>query len=158
MNLSLRKPAGFTLVELVVVLVLLGIVSVVALPKFFDSRDFQKKGYLNEVASAFRYGQKLALAEGCDIRVRTSAAGVDLFRRESCDDSSAFVLAVTHPGRGGNYHESPPTGISLTSATVIFDAMGRARNTAGATTDFTIKVGGDLDIGIVGETGLIKTP
>ena len=101
MKLSPTKPSGFTLVELVIVLVLLGIISVVALPKFFDAGSIREKGYCNEVVSALRYGQKLAMAEGCDIRVRTSEAGVELARRESCDGTSAFNLAVTHPGKGG---------------------------------------------------------
>ncbi|MBN2427489.1 MAG: prepilin-type N-terminal cleavage/methylation domain-containing protein [Deltaproteobacteria bacterium] len=152
------KQSGFTLVELVIVLVLLGILSVVAMPKFFDTGSLQKKGYCNEVASALRYGQKLALAEGCEIRVRTSGAGVDLYRRQSCDGSSAFNLPVTHPGKGGNYSETPPAGISLSNSTLIFDAMGRARNVFGATTDFTITVGGDLSLNVIGETGFIKTP
>jgi MSHA pilin protein MshC len=158
MRFSSKNQSGFTLVELVMVLVLLGIVSVVALPKFFDSGTFQKRGYCNEVLSAFRYGQKLALAEGCDIRVRTSSSGVDIFRRQVCNDSSAFNRTVVHPGKGGDYNEAPPTGITLSSSTVIFDAVGRARNASGTTSDFSITVGGDLAFQIIGETGFIQGP
>jgi MSHA pilin protein MshC len=158
MDLSPTRQSGFTLIELVMVLVLLSILSVVALPKFFDDEAFRKRGYCNAVVSAFSYGQKLALAEGCDIRVRTSSSGVDLFRRESCDGSSSFNLAVTHPGKGGNYSETAPAGITLSSSTVIFDAMGRARNAFGATSDFAITVGGNMDIRIIGETGFINAP
>ncbi len=158
MRFLLKNQSGFTLVELTIVLVLLGIVSVIALPKFFDSGTFRKRGYCNEVVSAFRYGQKLALAEGCDIRVRTSSSGVDIFRRQVCNGSSAFNRAVIHPGKGGNYNEAPPTGITLSSSTVVFDAVGRARDASGTTTDFSISVGGDLAFQVVGETGFIKSP
>jgi hypothetical protein len=38
---------------------------------------------------------------------------------------------------------------------IIFDALGRALNSGGAVTDFTVTVGGTRDIDIVGESGFV---
>ena len=158
MKLALTKQSGFTLVELVIVLVLLGIISVVALPKFFDAGSIREKGYCNEVVSALRYGQKLAMAEGVRHPRPNFCSGSRHFPPGACDCISVFNLAVTHPGKNGIYNEAPPAVSPWTNSTIVFDAMGRARNVAGATTDFTIIVGGDLTLQVVGETGFIKSP
>jgi len=51
-----RKKAGFTLVELVIVIIVLGILAAVAIPKFFDfttdAKDAACKGSLGGVRSA----------------------------------------------------------------------------------------------------------
>ena len=55
-TLAKAKKAGFTLVELVIVIVVLGILSAVAIPRFFDfstdAREAAAKGSLGGVRSA----------------------------------------------------------------------------------------------------------
>ena len=50
------RQRGFTLIELIVVIILLGIVSVVAAPKFVDVRDEAQKASVQGVGSAFKSG------------------------------------------------------------------------------------------------------
>jgi MSHA pilin protein MshC len=142
---------GFTLVELVTILVLVGILSVVALPRMFDAAVFRGRGFFDEVANAARYGQKLAVASGCDVRLSLSADGYALAQRTACA-SGAFTLAVPHPASGGSFAGSVPEGVSMSvtgAVSVVFDAQGRA--TPGGV---TVTVNGH-HFTIVGESGYV---
>lgn len=146
--------SGFTLVELVTVILLIGILSAVALPRFFDATAFKSRGFYDEVVGAARYGQKLAVASGCDVRLSLSAAGYALRQRQACDHSSAFNRAVLQPAGSEAFAGSVPSGIILSSSSpsVIFDALGRA-------TPGEVKVSVDgRAFTIVGESGYVDEP
>ena len=58
MLLQDRIETGFTLIELVAVILLLSILSVVALSRLGGMDVFEEKAYFDEVTNAFRYAQK----------------------------------------------------------------------------------------------------
>lgn len=67
-----RQANGYTLVELVVVMLLLGILGAVAMARF-DRDGIVNAGYVDQVASMLRYGQKLAVARHGPVYVHVEA-------------------------------------------------------------------------------------
>lgn len=58
-----RHQRGFTLIELVMVIVLLGILAVFAAPRMFNSGDFYARGFHDETLALLRFAQKSAIAQ-----------------------------------------------------------------------------------------------
>lgn len=151
----LTSQRGFTLIELVMLIVLLGVVSVTALPKFFNYQVFQERGFFDDTLAAFRYAQKLAIATGCNVLITTSGNQFQLKRpaasdRSKCSSttSSDFTLNVTRPGSIDSYQGSQ-SGIAITSASIFFTAKGGS-----ASGDSSITVG-SRSFNIVAATGFI---
>jgi len=66
-----RNSFGFTMVEVMVVLLILGMVAAVAVPSINSTLDEMKiDGAAREVVSALYYGQSLAIKEGKDFAVQ----------------------------------------------------------------------------------------
>ncbi|TFW10297.1 prepilin-type N-terminal cleavage/methylation domain-containing protein [Oxalobacteraceae bacterium OM1] len=69
---------GFTLIELIMVMLLTGILAVVALPRLFDRNTFDTRGFHDEVLAALRYAQKTAIAQRRDVCVAFTSNSVTL--------------------------------------------------------------------------------
>lgn len=114
---------GFTTVELIVVILILGIIAVVGGSRFFSTDRFVEMGFADTVANSLRYAHKIAMASGCETRAVVDSSGVSLFQRATNCTSGAFTRAVSRPG-GVAWTEAAPSGIAVGSLDIYFDAKG----------------------------------
>lgn len=105
-----KEQCGFTLVELVTIMVLVGILAVVALPRMFDSGAFQSHGAAEQVKAALRYGQKVAIAQRTSVSVVISSAP---------ESDCQAVLA------GGSVNCVIANSVAVPAKTVTFNALGQ---------------------------------
>lgn len=149
-----RSKGGFTLVELVVVLVLVGILAAVAIPRLVGIGSYDTRGFYDRVASGLRYAQKQAIAMRRVVCVNFGAASISF----TFEPTSGAGCTTTLAGPNG---QSPYTvvpqgsGVAFTStpANFSFDALGRP------STGQTISITGDgtRTLSVEPETGYVRT-
>ena len=149
---------GFTIVELVVTIIILGVIASVAGPRFFGTSSYEAMGFSQTLSTSLGYAQKLAMSTGCHTRVAIVSDSLNLYQgNSSCTDSDLTrnVQRVT----GGNFSEAVPGALSVDSMDIYFDTRGRPREYAdGAllTSTKTVNVdGGARQVKIEAETGFV---
>lgn len=158
MNAQTRQ-AGYSALELILVIVVIGIISAVALPRMLNRTSFDEWGYHDQVVAALQYARKSAVASRRQVCVTLGSGGLALTRplsapeaSPSCSGAPAFAL----PDRSTN--QLPlPQGVSLSPAALSFqfDALGRPLS-GGATSTFIVQIAGQPDITIERETGFVR--
>ncbi|MBI3188714.1 MAG: prepilin-type N-terminal cleavage/methylation domain-containing protein [Gammaproteobacteria bacterium] len=120
--MSSTRSAGFTLIELIMVLVVLAALSVIAYPRFIQQSDFDSFAFTQELTTAIRFANKLSIASGCPIRVAISANSYALHYPDNtdgntttCDPPTAFGSnPVINPNKPGNYTGTTSSGVTMT--------------------------------------------
>lgn len=149
---------GFTLVELIAVLILLGILSFVALPRLQQTAGFNQLGFHDRVGAALRFAQKSAVAQR---RLVCATVAPD---RLALSVATAFGdVACANPmvgPAGANPAALAPSATTLSTAPagpLYFQPSGTVTSDgAGANpTDFVLNVTGQAPITVRGVTGLV---
>jgi len=123
------------MVELVTIIVILGIIAVVALPRFAGNDAFRDRATADQVAAALRYAQKVAIASHSPVTVNVSNGNP-----QNC--GTAVVAGVINC--------VVPNGVTLSGTlSVAFDFMGTP------TPNGASAVVGTTTINIEAETGYV---
>jgi MSHA pilin protein MshC len=147
---------GFTLIELIMTIIIVGIVAVVAIPRFTNSSVFQARGFADQVQAALRYAQKTAIAQRrnvCAAFTLPAPSTVTLTIANAGGAASPCVQNLDLP-TGGNTITAP-TGIAFAALPTdfSFDALGSP--STGQTINITDVTNG---ITIEAETGYVHSP
>jgi len=122
-----RRQLGFTLVELVMVLVLVGVLAMFVAPRMFNRNDFEARGFHDQVMSTLRFAQKTAIAQRRVVCVAFTPTTITL-TRAATEASSVCDPTLAVPGPKGELVLTAPTNVAFTAAPAgfYFDGLGQA--------------------------------
>lgn len=121
---SASPNKGFTLIELVMVITIVGIIAFMAVPRMFDRGIFESRGFADEVQATLRFAQKIAIAQRRFTCVAFTTTTIAL----TTDTTTACAPGTPFPHDGeANYVIVAPAGVTLAGppAALRFDALGR---------------------------------
>ncbi|MRX11675.1 prepilin-type N-terminal cleavage/methylation domain-containing protein [Pseudoduganella sp. FT25W] len=152
-----RRAAGFTMVELITVIILVGILGAIGSSRFFSKTVFENRAYADQAKTIIRYAQKLAVARNRPVFVRSDGNSFAVCANAACDASGIVPApggsndgsAATKLNCQQNNAYAPqwmctgrPTGVTVAAETArpefgaggffSFDAMGRPFNKDGS--------------------------
>lgn len=119
---------GFTLVELVMTMVIVGILAAVVAPRFFDIDIFKSRGFADQVQASLRYAQKIAIAQRRNVCVAMTAGDITLTIASASGAASACDTNLISPTGESPYKINTPSAaiaLAYSSANFGFNALGR---------------------------------
>ncbi|HEX7650505.1 MAG TPA: prepilin-type N-terminal cleavage/methylation domain-containing protein [Noviherbaspirillum sp.] len=140
-----RQASGFTLIELILVLILAGVLAAVAIPRFFQRSTFDALAFTNNVQAMLRYAQKVAIAEHRNVFVKLDGASAALCFDTNFSggcDSANQVSAPSGKNSGTDatlaacanstqwFCEAVPTDVTSTTANFYYSPLGKPFNVA----------------------------
>lgn len=157
--MATRRSRGFTLPELIVVILLTSVLAAVALPKMTGATSFRDDAWRDQVVAALHHAHKTAIGHRRLVCATVTGSTVTL-SIASANPASACNVALA--GVDGNAAAAVNGGSATTTqtpaGTLYFQPSGRVTtNGAGTTaTTTTIRINGQTNIVLVGETGHVE--
>lgn len=153
--MSELRQSGFTLVELLMVMTILGIVAVYAGLKDTSSADATLPSQARKLASDLRHAQLLASSQGIRLCFRT---GNNHYYASLYDqaNSSCSTTPLTDPATGGAFSVTLQKNASFSSGantTLTFDSLGRPS----AAASYTLSTGTSTEtVSVAALTGRVS--
>lgn len=143
---------GFTMVELIVVMVVMGILAAVAAPRLVDRSALQDRGFRDQLQGVLRDARRIAVTQQRDVCVQLVAGSPQ--QAAVRYGAACNGVPVAEPGNTQPYVVPLPSGLVWGGVTqVIFNAQGQPVPNA----DQNLNVGVGV-IRVVRETGYVYQP
>jgi MSHA pilin protein MshC len=141
-----RRSHGFTLVEMIIVIIIVGIMAVAVMPRFSDQSMFESRGFHDETQALLRYAQKTAVAQRRVVCVALNNNGVALTIDTDTPADGVCNSSPTLPNkpRGGS-------GLVASVTRFEFTPFGSTNQSA----NINISIAGSSDIRVDAVTGYI---
>lgn len=153
-----RTSTGFTMIELVMVMVLAGILAIAVIPRFANKSAFDERGFYDQTIAMVRYAQKVAIAQRTNVFVNVTANTICLTYAADLTCTSAVVgNHVINPSDNAWFKRDATTatqagGAFAASTSFSFSALGRPS----AATVITLNSTGPVQsITVEAETGYV---
>ncbi len=146
---------GFTLTELVMVLVIAGVLAAVAIPYLSDRLTFSTRGFADEVRAALQYAQKVAVAQRRNVCAIVAINSLSLTQATVAGAGEACTAPVLNISTGAGFVLNTPTpAVTFTTGigTINFDALGRVAIAA----TVTVTGGQAIQIKVEAVTGYVR--
>lgn len=150
---SPRAARGFTVVELIATIVIVGIVAAVALPRFSGRHGFEARGFTDQVVASLQYARQVAIAQRRTV-CAAFTGGMTLTLTRASTVGGACDRALTTPAGGAAYTLTAPAGVALAGADFTFDAQGRA--SAGGNVTINGGADGSFTVAVDAESGYVR--
>ncbi len=153
------RTCGFSLVELIVTLLVVGILAVTVAPKMFSIQGFDARGFYDQTMSILHYAQKTAIAQRRTVCVAFASNSVTLTIAAAAGAISCAGNALAGPNGVAPYSVNARNGVSYSvmPITFNFDGRGRPIDATGAfVASQVIQVAGNANtLTIEAETGYV---
>ena len=149
---------GFTLIELIMVIVLMGVLAVFAGPKIFNSDDFNARGFHDETLAFLRYAQKTAIAQRRTVCVTFSGNTSASLRIASAAATPSCNTDLRGPKGDNPGTITAKAGVAYSAApgNFNFDGLGQPVDSTGAlVATQTIQIGNAANVMVEAGTGFV---
>lgn len=154
----MRAKKGFTIVELVTVMIVVGVLAAVLIPRL-TGMGWASATYRQEVLSALRYAQKSAVSHRRLVCANVTGASVTLQIAQNSGASACGLNLPTPDGRPFASQNASVVAGGAMSGMLLFQPDGRITRMAGSdevTANGVLTITDEANITIHGETGYVQ--